>query len=162
MSFQIRIYPDKIDLGDEAAKEKLRFFAKRNPGIRAEIVPFLPDSRKQRRFYFGAILTLWAYLDGKDYKDSAVIEDLHEVAKLEFNAQIVVVKGKKYRVGKSTKGKLNQGYLERIIDYLEESYGIDRMKVLNPKHYKDFMDRIFSFSHYETYIDYLKELHYLS
>ncbi len=109
--------------------------------------------------YHGAYLPLWAFLDGKDYKDSAVLEVLHEVAKLEFNPTVVVVNGKEKKIGKSTKGKLNKGFMERILDYLIENYAIDPAEVLNPDHYKDFKDRIYPYTtKYDTYIDYLLDL----
>lgn len=121
-----------------------------------------PESRNQRKMYHGAYLVLWAYLDGKDYKDHQVLEDLHEVAKLEFNPMVIVIAGKDRKIGKSTKGKLSQGFMERLLDYLVENYAIDPAKVLNPEHYKDFRDRIWPFTtKYDTYIDYLKDLKFL-
>ena len=79
----------------------------------------------------------------------------------EFNGEIIYRSGKEEKIGKSTKSQLNEGYLERVIEFLEEQYAIDRTKVLNPEMYKDFMDRIYGEGNYETYIDYLKELNLL-
>lgn len=118
-----------------------------------------PESRVQRKMYHGAYLPLWAYLDGKDYKNYQVLADLHEVAKLEFNPAVIVVGGKSKKIGKSTKGDLNKGFMQRFLDNLIENYGIDPAKVLNPEHYKHFKDAIWPFStKYDTYIDYLIDL----
>jgi hypothetical protein len=154
-----RLKPGRINFKDSLQREKLMKMAEKSPhGLLVEIKPMTPESRDQRKFYHGAVLTLWAYLDGKDYKDPAVLDDQHEIAKLEFNPKVEVSNGKTYRIGQSSKGKLNQGFIEKIIDYLEENYAIDRTQVLDPKHYKDFRDRIYSSGEFDTYIDYLVSL----
>lgn len=123
------------------------------------IEPTLPESRNQRAFYHAAVLVLWAYLDGKNYRDSLVLEQMHEIAKREFNGEVMVVNGTPHKVSKSTKGLLNKGYLERVIDYLVESYGIDQGAVLNPEIYKKFRDEVYPFtSKYDTFIDYLRDM----
>ncbi len=126
--------------------------------IRIKIDPVVPESRKQRAFYHGAILPLWAYLDGNDYKSSSLLESYHEVAKREFNPMALMIGGKKKIVGKTTKGDLNSGFLERIVEYLEENYGIDPGKVLDTELYKKFRDRINIMNDYDTFIDYLREI----
>lgn len=133
-------------------------FLKDNPGIRFEIEAIFPESKKQRAFYHGAVLALWAYLDGKNYKDWKVIEAYHEMAKIEFNGEIVITKNKTVKVGKSSKGELNRGFLERVIDNLVEQYGIDQGLCLNPEDYKYFRDVIYSDGKYDDYLDYLKDL----
>lgn len=143
----------KLEFGE--GRERLMKFMEKNDRLRFELVPLLPESRQQRKFYHAAVLALWAYCDGKDYKDDEVLAQMHDVAKMEFNPEIINVNGKVYKIGKTTKGKLRDGFIDKIIDYLEENYGIDRMKVLNPKDYEYFRDAIFPTSHYETYIDYL-------
>lgn len=128
----------------------------------------LPESRNVRKYYHGAVLPLWAFLNGWDYHDSSVIEFLHETAKKEFNGEIVLLDGKEVKKGKSTRGLLTQndkqqsGFLERIITYLEENYAIDRSKVLNPDHYNKFADEIYSVGEHEDYIDYLVKLGFLT
>lgn len=144
-----------LQFPSDFAREKFKQYLKENAGIRLEISPFVPESSKQRAYYHGAVLPMWAFLDGKDYKDTHVLEYMHEVAKREFNGEIVVVNGKKQKVGKSSKGLLNSGYLERVIDYLVENYAIDQGAVLNPDQYKYFRDVIFPVSDHEDYIDYL-------
>lgn len=49
------------------------------------------ESNKQRRYYHGAVIPLWAFLNGQDHRDGQVLADLHEAAKLEFNATTVIV-----------------------------------------------------------------------
>ena len=72
--------------------------------------------------------------------------------------------GKQVKRGKSTKGllaendKAESGYIERVISYLEEQYGIDRNKILNHEHYKKFRDEIFSYGEYDDYISYLQTI----
>ena len=148
-------------------RRQLSQFLKDNDGITLAITPRVPESRKQRAFYHGAIMPLWAYLNGYDHRDGDVLKWLHETAKREFNGEIVFLDGKKVKRGMSTKGLLaendaqNSGYIERVINYLEENYGIDRIKVLNPEHYKKFMDEIYSVSEYDDYILYLLDLGFL-
>jgi hypothetical protein len=66
-------------------------FVRDNPRVPWRLTPMLPESKKQRRFYHGAVIPLWAYLDGKDYRDHQILADLHELAKLEFNGSMSMV-----------------------------------------------------------------------
>lgn len=126
-----------------------------NEGTVFDSTQRIPDSKKQRGFYHGAVIPLWAYLDGKDYTDHRVLNDLHEVAKMESNGIVIVVNGEPRKIGRTTSGKLRDGYIDRVIAYLEQNYGIDRMACLNPEDYKRFMAEVYSFGKYETYIDYM-------
>ncbi len=141
----------------EYQRATLKEFIKENAGRRLRMVieEMTPESRNQRKFYHGAVIPLWAYLDGKDYKDGLVLDQLHEIAKREFNGEVIMVAGKAQLVGKSTKGLLAKGFLERVIDYLVENYGIDPAKVLNVDLYKKFRDEIYGFSQYDTFIDFM-------
>lgn len=127
-----------------------------------------PESKQARRYYHGAVIPLYAYLNGYDYRDSEILGFLHKHLAEEFNGEIVMLDGKQVKKGKSTKGLLTKndqqgsGYVDRVIDYLEEQYGIDRNKVLNTEHYQDFIDRVYMNGQYEDYIDYLKDLGFLS
>jgi hypothetical protein len=162
MTFLAQVQDGKISFGTDYNRARFVEKAKKvgNPArIRIEFLS--PESQGQRKFYHGAVLTLWAFLNGWDYKDSDVLDFLHNEAKNEFNGEIVILDGIKKKRGKSTKGELNHGYLERLIDHLEDQYGIDRRKVLNPNHYKDFRDRIYMEGKYDTYIDYLLDLRLL-
>jgi len=153
--FPAHVENGRISLGHDLNRERVRLWCKENEGARLEISAMLPESKKQRRFYHGAVIPLWSYLDGKDYRDSQVLADLHELAKLEFNGAIIVVGGKTRKVGRSTKGALRDGYLERVIEYLEENYGIKRQEFLDPKDYKYFRDAVYMTGEYDCYIDYL-------
>lgn len=137
-------------------KEFLKFL-KENPSMRFEIQPIMPESKKQRKFYHGAVIPLWVYLDCKNQ----ILEAYHEIAKIEFNGEIVATKRGHIRIGKSTKGDLNKGFLERVIENLVENYGIDQAVCLNPQLYKHFMDTIYMDGKYDTFIDYLKDLKYI-
>ena len=151
-------YRPAFEMSDHT-RDKITKFFKENPGIRITIEPQVPESKNQRAFYHGAVIVLWAYLDGKDYRDSLVLEQMHEIAKREFNGEIMMVNGTPHKVSKSTKGLLNKGYLERVIDYLVESYGIDQGTFLNPEIYKKFRDEIYPYtSKYETFIDYMRDI----
>lgn len=143
----------------ERNRALFKHYLAEHPGMVLKITPVLPESQKQRRFYHGAVLPLWAYLDGKDYRSHQVLDDLHEVAKLEFNGEVITVAGVPRKVGRSTAGMLRDGFLERVIGYLEENYGIDPSQCLNPADYKHFIDEVLLYGKYDTYIDYLKDLH---
>lgn len=142
-------------------KEFLKFL-KENPHMKFSIEAIMPESKNQRRFYHGAVIPLWVYLDGKNYKDSEVLTLYHEVAKIEFHGEIITTKRGQTRIGKSTKGDLNKGFLERVIENLVENYGISQTLCLNPESYKYFIDFIYMNGKYDTFIDYLKDLNYLS
>ncbi len=158
MEFLGRIKPGGgLDFGERNGVIFKRYLAE-NPGIVLRITPVLPESGKQRRFYHGAVIPLWAYLDGKDHRDHKVLADLHELAKLEFNGEIITVAGVPHKIGRSTQGKLRDGFLERVVEYLVEQYGIDPSVCLNPTEYKRFMDEIYMHGKYDDYIAYLIEL----
>ncbi len=147
---------------NEYSKGFFKNFLKENAGVRLQILPLLPESRNQRNFFEGAVIPLACYLhenfDHRNYKD---LIKMRELLKVEFNGEFINFNGKKIKVGKTTKGKLNDGFIEKCIDYLEEQYGIDRTEVLNPENYKYWRDTIFPFGDInspDNYIDYLVEL----
>lgn len=149
----------KLSFGDAERTKKAVWFFTKHTGERFWLDLMLPkESRQQRKFYHGAVIKLWIYLDGKDYKDSELQDKYHEWAKQEFNGESFTISGKTKIIGGSTKGKLNKGYIDRIIDFLEEQYGIDRFMVLDPKQYKYFNDVVYMNGEHEDYIDYLKAL----
>jgi hypothetical protein len=154
MEFLFRAVDGGMDFG-ERNRALFKQHLKAHPGMLYKVTALLPESSKQRRFYHGGVLPLWAYLDGKDYRNAEVLADLHEIAKYEFNGHEIIVDGKKMNVGRSSKGKELAPYLERIIEHLVDNYGIDPTEVLDPKKYKDFADTVFMEGNYETYIDYM-------
>ena len=161
MKFTARLKENGFDFGSEYNIARFKDFTKKNVGMAVEITPITPESRYQRGFYHGAVLSLWAYLNDMDYMDNEILDFLHQEAKKEFNGEFVLLDGKSVKKGKSSKGELNRGFLERIINYLEESYGIKRGEVLNPEHYKDFRDRVNIMGDFDSYIDYLVSLNLL-
>ena len=112
------------------------------------------ESKKGRGFLHGGVYTLWAYLDGKDYRNYKLIDWIHDEAKKEFNGAMMMFDGKRKLVGKSTKGMLSE-FTEKVVEHLEENYGIKREGVLDPEDYKHFMDEIYSTGEYDDYIQYL-------
>lgn len=127
-----------LNLLTDRNREGLKKDLAENDGARYTIERITPESIEQRGFYHGAVLRLWAYLNELNYKDHNVIENMHKWAKEEFNGEMVIVDGKQKVFGKSTKGKLNGGYIDRIVDHLEEQYAIDRKEVLDPENYKQW------------------------
>ncbi len=144
----------KLEMNDYTAK-LFRQFLRDNQGTRIQVTPMTPESNKMRRFYMGAVIPLWAYLDGADYRDHNVLKDYFELAKIEFNGKLIEAAGKAVRIGQSTKGAALKEVTEKTIDFLIEQYGIDPMKVLNVEEYKRFRDTIFSHTKIDSYIDYM-------
>jgi len=108
---------------------------KENPGARYEIERITPESTKQRRFFEGAVVTLVAYLqEGMDHRNGDDLREVRDWLKIEFNGEIRVIGGRSNRIAKSTKGLLNKGFLEDVIDWIEEQYGLNRAKVLDHDH----------------------------
>jgi hypothetical protein len=140
-------------------KDEVRRYLAENGPARFTITFDLPESGKMRRFYHGAVLPLWAYLDGKDHRSAHVRHDLAELAKLEFNGAELVVNGQLKKIGRSTKGRVVLGpHVEKVITYLEENYSIDRTQCLDPDDFKHFIGAVYMHGKYDTYIDYLLEL----
>lgn len=142
-------------------RAKLKEFIKENPNMPFELKPILPESSNQRAFFEGGICTLVAFyqegMDHRDYKDRNRVRDW---LKIEFNGEIVEIMGKGVKIAKSTKNVLNQGFLERVIDWLIENYQ-PPMEVLDPNKYKHWRDVVFPVEGADNYIDYLVELNIL-
>lgn len=148
----------KLSLLTDRNREGFKKDLVENDGARYTIERITPESIIQRGFYHGAVLRLWAYLNEYNYKSHEIIDFLHEEAKREFNGELIVRDGKKRRIGKSTKGKLNKGFIDKVIDYLEEEYAIKREEVLNPEDYKYWKNEIFPQGQGpDDFIDYLLE-----
>ncbi len=130
---------------------------KENAGSRLRLVieRETPESNKQRRMFEGGYIPLWVYLDGADYRNADICIAYREVAKRRFNGEWRMIAGKSELVGKSTKGELNEGFLERLGDFIEEQYGVEKKDVLNPEIYKYWRDKVFPFGGPETFIEYL-------
>lgn len=161
MKYWAKAQNGSLNMGSDLMRENFRKFLLNHEGVKIEFNPVLPESRKQRGFYHGAVLPLWAYLNNWDYHDKDILDFLHHEAKKEFNGEMVMMDKKMVVRGKSTKGELGKGFLERVVDYLVDNYGINPMSVLNPEMYKDFRDRIYGNGQYEDYISYLEALNLL-
>jgi len=138
----------------EYVKASLLQDQKENENAVYQIKRLSAESKAQRGFYEGGVIPLNVYLDGNDYKNWQMIKHYREQLKKEFNGDMIIRNGKEELIGLSTKGKLNE-QIETVINYLEENYGIEREKVLDPEHYKNWRDTIFSVGEHEHYIDYL-------
>jgi hypothetical protein len=141
-------------------KKHFKDFLKKNDGMRLEITPLLPESKKQRAFFEGAVVPLACYLsDNLDHRKWEDCKKMRESLKIEFNGELVPLMDKVVKIAKTTKGKLNLGFIDDVIDWLEENYGIDRIELLNPDDYKYWRDVIFPHGDDENtpdnYIDYL-------
>ncbi len=152
----------KLTFKNSFMREKFVKFVKFHEGKRVFITPTFKESDKQRGYYEGAIVPLVTFFqEGMDYRNADDLRNIRETLKIEFNGALVPFNGKVHKIGKSTKGKLNDGFIEAIIDWLEENYGIDRTKVLDPKDYKFWRDEVYPFGGPDTYIDYLVEINKL-
>lgn len=146
-----------LDLAD-ITRVKLREFAKANPGMPFELKPLFPESIKQRKYFEGCLCQLLTfYQEGLDHRNYKDVDKVREWLKIEFNAEIVIIGNKPHKVAKSTKNLLNQGFLERVMEYILENYS-PPMEVVDPKKYQDWKDRIFPKGGADNYIDYLAEL----
>ena len=140
---------------------KLNHYAKDNPNAPFEIRQIMPESNKQRGFFEGAICPLVAYYqEGMDYRNSENIREVREWLKVEFNGDFVTIGGKSNKVAQSTKNKLSDGFLERVIEYLIENYA-PPYEALDPKKFRDWKDRIYPYGGPEDYLSYLKEINIL-
>lgn len=159
--FQAKSDNGNLSLGTEYNRARFKQFLKDNHGVRLKIEPVYPESRKQRKFYHGAIVPLIAYYqDGMDYRDTKDLLNVHEWLKAEFNPHYVIIGGKSHKVPGSTSGELNKGFLERVSNWMEDQgYQIE---LLNPKDYEYWRDTIYPHGGPDNYIEYLVETKKLS
>ena len=143
-------------------KAQLLDYIKGNPNQPFEIRPLLPESYSQRRYFEGAIIPLITfYQEGLDHRSSVDTKTVRDWLKIEFCGDLVVIGGKAHRVPQSTKGKLNNGFLERVIGWIEDNYAPPR-EALDPEAYKKWRDTIFPFGGPDNYIDYLVDIRILT
>ncbi len=144
----------RLSLGSDENRARLADFLKANKGTRIRIDPYTPESSKQRKFFEGALVPFVTFFqENLDHHDSSDLDRVRDWLKIEFNGQYITLGGKAVRVPKSTKGELNRGLLERILDWCgEQGYPIE---FLNPEEYKDWRDRIRPTEGPMDYIDYL-------
>ncbi len=142
----------------EYIKAKLKHFIKDNPNMPFELKPLFPESPSQRGYFEGAICPLIAfYQEGMDHRNSKDRDTVREWLKIEFNGEMVNLGGKVHRIAQSTKNRLNQGFLERVTDYVIENYAPPD-EALDPKKYKHWKAAIYPNGGPDNYIDYLVAL----
>lgn len=155
MQFHGQYKADGFDFGD--GRERLLKHCKFNVGKRFILSDFLPESNKQRRFFEGAVIPMITYYqEGMDHRNSDDCRRVHEWVKMEFCPEIVVIKGKTVKVPGSTKGKLQEFLVEKVLDWMSEN-GY-KVELLVPDDYKHWKDIIYSSGGADNYIDYLREI----
>lgn len=156
MNIQVIIRPDSLELSDYN-KRRLHDVSIQNGGsCRGHIVFNMPESSKERRFFHGALIRLWVYLDGSDWKDSTTCNRYFEIFMLENFPEVQKINGKIHTFGKSSKGaKMLNACTERLVDYLCDSYGFRHdSPVFATANFKKWRDELMSYSN-EDYIEYL-------
>lgn len=161
MIFKPYLKENGFDFGDDL--DDFKSWAKEHVGEQVAIELFLDESWKQRRFFEGAIVRLCTYYqDNLDYRDWRDVVKCREWLMQEFNGEDVAIGGRIKRISKSSKGLLNKGLMERILDWMaDQGYQVE---ILNPKEYKKWRDEIYpssSPSDPANYIDYLLSLRQL-
>lgn len=144
---------------DPRSRERFLAYLKNNDGVRLYIAPVLPEPKKLRRYFEGAIIPLLTYYqETLDHHDPDDRDKVREWIKMQFNAELVTVKGISQRVGKSTKGRDTLVSLfKRVMDWLVENYD-PPTEAINPESYKEWRDTVFSSGGADNYIDYLVEI----
>lgn len=157
MTYIVQAKNGRLKHSSDYNRARLNEDIRLNEGARYRIERETPESKDQRGFLHGAVYPLWAYLDGNNFKDNEVINHYHHKAKIEFNGGMLIRNGKPELYGKSTKGVLNN-FTNKVVDYLEEHYAVDREEVLDTKAYKHWRDAIYPAGGPETYIEYMVEI----
>lgn len=147
----------KLSLGSEHNRARFADYLRANPKIRFRIEPLTPESKKQRGFYEGAVVPLIAYYqEGFDHTSNHDCQEVRGWLAREFNGEMKEIGGELVKVAKSTKGQLNKGFLERVLDWMnEQGY---KTELLMPEDYKNWKAKIFPFGGPENYIDYLLQI----
>lgn len=148
-----------FDLGEFNYQRVLKYVAE-NPDCLFSLEPILPESRKQRRYFEGALVSLFVFYNGGDYHDRRVLEDAREDLKREFWAELRMnwVTNTLERKPKSTKGRVAlQTVVERVYSYLVEHYAVPE-QALDPATYKKWRDIELIKGAPYNYLDYLLQL----
>jgi hypothetical protein len=155
-TFQFQALNGKLSIGSEY--NRARFSERLKKGGRGHIIFDLPESRRMRRFFEGAIVPLCTYFqDNLDYRSNEDCELMRESLIEDcLGCTVKIINGKERRKRKSSKGRDNLKKLsEYAIDYLVENYDLDQELCLDPDKYKTWRDTIFPFGGPDNYIDYL-------
>ncbi len=145
-----------FDFGD-FNRRKLVQYIRENPNSLFSLEPILPESRKQRRYFEGALVSMFVFYNGGDYHDPRVLADAREDLKREFWSELRTnwITGTVEKRAKSTKGsKALNAITELVYEYLVENYAVPE-RALNPKTYKDWRDIELTNGAPVNYLDYL-------
>jgi hypothetical protein len=147
----------RLDFGSEFNRSRFAQFLRDNVGVRFKIDPYTPESSKQRAWFEGALIPFLTYhQENLDWQDTDDLAKVRHWLKTEFNGTIVTVGDKAIKVPKSSKGELNRGLIERILDWAgEQGYSIELLDIAM---YQDWRDRIYGMGGPTTYIEYLESI----
>lgn len=151
----------KLEIKNLALYERTIRQFKEGSDVNITIEKKKKESAQQRKFYHSAVLSVWCYLDDKDWRDKEVIDAQHEVAKIAFNGEIVVSGGISYKIGKTSRGGALGELTEAIIDFLEDQYAVKRQDCLDPVQFKYWRDVIFPTGSHDFYLSYLASINKL-
>lgn len=145
-----------ISLGTDHNRARFADWVRRNVGARIKLEPLTPESSQQRKFFEGALVPFIAfYQENISWEDPDDLKMVREWLKIEFNGKFITMGGRSVKVAKSTKGALNRGFLERVLDWAgEQGYQIE---LLSTEEYKRWRDTVFPHGGPKTYIGYLLE-----
>lgn len=148
-----------LDFGSDYNRARFNDFLKENEGIRLRIESVTPESKKQRGYYEGCICPLIAYYQNDmNHHDTDDLKRVRFWLASEYLPNTVVLNGKAKTMAGSTKGKLANGFLEKVLDWLIDNYAPPR-EAIDPEFYKKFRDAIRPFEDVpKNYIDYLISL----
>ena len=159
MKFHAQAKEGGIDLGSDFARAKFKQFLKDNNGMRLEIRPMVPESKKMRGYFEGCLVALATFYDHHlDWKNSEDQKRMRETIKAHFNPDYINFGGKVEKIAKSTAGReALKKVTEDTLDWLKENYSPPD-EAINPEHYKKWRDTVFPHGGPPTYLEYLLEL----
>lgn len=144
----------KLSMGSEYNANRFKDFLRTHDGLRFKIDPLTPESNKQRNFFEGGVISLITYYqENLDYRDWRHCRKVRDWLLNEFSGEFVVIAGKSVRTRKTSRGELNKGLLDRILEWMDEQ-GY-QTELLLPGNYKYWKDIIFPAGGPDNYIDYL-------
>lgn len=152
--FLAKIKPGGFDFGSDYNRNRFLDWSKKNAGKRMGLTLITPESDKQRAFFEGGVIPLITfYQEGLNYRSSEDNRKVRDWVKEEFCPEWVSIGGVARKVAGSTKGKLQEALLEKVLDWMtDQGY---QTELLLPADYKYWRDVIYSEGGPDTYIDYL-------
>ncbi len=148
-----------FDFGD-FNRRKLVQYIRENPDSLFSLEPVLPESKKQRKYFESALVSMFVFYNGGDYHDPRVLKEAREDLKKEFCPEMGTnwITGSVEKRAKSTKGRkaLNE-MTEKVYEYLVDNYAVPE-RALDPKTYKNWRDIELTNGAPINYLDYLLAL----